>query len=298
MTQTLEISRGWGQVVYERLQGIDIPRGWKSPIRFLPSITSEEVGRIDSLGFVGAGPDVSPATAIVSSQELFEEVLADAARATGMVDLRFGHQAQSVLRGAEADATDAAIRVMNVASGELYDLAGPAIVGADGVDSRVRQDLGIELDGTKNIAYFINCYFYANLENYLTGRSGILYFVANPDAEGVLQPLDARGRWLCQITVPEDQWDLDYYTAPRCIEWIRAASGISDLQPEIRSIGKWRMDFTLATHLVSGRIVLCGDAAHQCPPTGGLGVNNGIRGVHNVIWKLVMFITSRAGHDL
>ena len=209
MTQTLEISRGWGQVVYERLQGIDIPRGWKSPIRFLPSITSEEVGRIDSLGFVGAGPDVSPATAIVSSQELFEEVLADAARATGIVDLRFGHQAQSVLRGAEADATDAAIRVMNVASGELYDLAGPAIVGADGVDSRVRQDLGIELDGTKNIAYFINCYFYANLENYLTGRSGILYFVANPDAEGVLQPLDARGRWLCQITVPEDQWDLD-----------------------------------------------------------------------------------------
>ena len=89
-----------------------------------------------------------------------------------------------------------------------------------------------------------------------------------------------------------------HYTAPRCIEWIRAASGISDLQPEIRSIGKWRMNSTLATHLVSGRIVLCGDAAHQCPPTGGLGVNNSIRGVHNVIWKLVMFITSRAGHDL
>jgi putative polyketide hydroxylase len=298
MTQTLEISRGWGQVVYERLRGIDTPPGWKSPIRFLPTIVSDEVGHIDSVGFAGAGPDVSPATAIVSSQELFEEVLSDAARATGLVELRFGHRVESVVRGSEDDADDVAVRVLDRDSGETYELSGPALIAADGVDSRIREDLGLYLEGTKNISHFINVYFGSDLETRLGGRSGILWFVANPQAEGVLQPLDARGRWLCQITVPESEWDLDYYTPERCVEWIRNASGVPDLEPEIRSIGRWKMHATLVDRLVAGRIVLCGDAAHQCPPTGGMGVNTGIRGMHNVVWKLALFITGRAGRDL
>jgi putative polyketide hydroxylase len=298
MTQTLEISRGWGQVVYERLLGIDSPPAWKSPIRFLPSMVDAEVGHIDSVGFAGAGPEVSPATAIVSSQELFEQVLTDEARASGLVELRPGHRVEAVVRGTEEDSADTAVRICELESGESYELSGPAVIAADGVDSRVREDLGIELRGEKNLSHFINVYFQSDLESRLGGRAGILWFIANPRAEGVLQPLDARGRWLCQITVPESEWDLELYTPERCVQWIRDASGVPKLDPRIRSVGRWRMHATLADRLVAGRIVLCGDAAHQCPPTGGMGVNTGIRGVHNVVWKLAMFITGRASHDL
>ena len=59
-TRTMEIARAWGPVVYGRLRGIDTPDGWKSPIRFLESATGREFGQIDTQGFVGPGPDITP----------------------------------------------------------------------------------------------------------------------------------------------------------------------------------------------------------------------------------------------
>jgi hypothetical protein len=79
-TRTMEIARGWGPVVYKRLRSIDTPPGWKSPIRFTRTATGEQLGVIESNGFEGTGPDVSPAWPVMSSQELIEAILLDAVR--------------------------------------------------------------------------------------------------------------------------------------------------------------------------------------------------------------------------
>src|SRR5215470_8624197 len=85
-TRTMEIARGWGPAVYKRLRSIDAPDGWKSPIRFLRSATGEQFGLIESKGFEGPGTAVSPALPIMSSQELIEQILLDAVRASGLVE--------------------------------------------------------------------------------------------------------------------------------------------------------------------------------------------------------------------
>jgi 2-polyprenyl-6-methoxyphenol hydroxylase-like FAD-dependent oxidoreductase len=285
-TRTMEIVRGWGRHVYERLRGIDTPDGWKTPIRFLRSVVGEELGQIETTGFVGPGPEVSPALPVMSSQELFEQILLDAARATGLVEVRFGHTVREVTRGFTSGSTDAAIDVIQNSTNERQTLTGAALVAADGADSLVREQLGVPLEGPRDIAHFINCYFRADIERHVRDRTGVLHFVANERAAGVLQGLDARGRWLCQIAVPADQWDTEAYGAERCREWIRAAVGSDDVDPEILSVGKWRMNASVAETLVHERTILVGDAAHQFPPTGGLGVNTGIQGMHNAVWKL------------
>lgn len=250
------------------------------------------------MGFIGPGPDVSPAVPVMSSQDLMERIYADAARATGLVELRFGHRARRIVHGWNAADRDVAVEVADQASGETSVLSGPALVAADGVDSPVREQLGIALHGDKNIHHFVNCYFRADVERHVGDRRGVLLFVANEKAAGVLQPLDARGRWLCQIAVAPEAWSADVFTKTRSAEWIRAAVGVPDVDVEVFSIGRWRMNATVAETFVRGRVVLVGDAAHQFPPTGGLGANTGIQGMHNAMWKVALVARGQAAPSL
>lgn len=297
-TRTMEIARGWGPTVYKRLRSIDTPPGWKSPIRFLYSATGQEFGKIESKGFEGPGPTVSPCEPVMSSQELIEEILLDAVHASGLVDVRFAVEATRLVSGgADADG-EAAIEVTDRKSGKSETIRGAALVAADGAASLIRSELDLKLEGPQGLSHVVNCYFKADIERHLGGRKGVLFFVANEGARGVLQPLDGAGRWLCQISVGPEEWSVDVFTKARARDWVRAAVGVDDLEPEVLSLGLWKMNSTVAERLVAGRIVLCGDAAHQFPPTGGLGVNTGLQGMHNAMWKLAYCVKGEAGWPL
>src|SRR5215813_2686112 len=176
-TRTMEIARGWGPAVYKRLRSIDAPPGWKSPIRFLRTAVGDEFGVIDSKGFEGPGPNVSPAWPIMSSQELIEAILLDAVRATGMVDVRFATEATKLLRGGSPADESAGLEVRSRATGATETLTGPALLAADGAASLVRGELGIEMEGSKELLHIVNCYFRADIEPLLGDRKGVLFFV-------------------------------------------------------------------------------------------------------------------------
>jgi putative polyketide hydroxylase len=297
-TRSMEIARGWGRQVYDELRELDLPPNWKTPIRFMETVVGKQTGHLDSRGFAGAGPDLSPVSSVLSSQDMLEPVLKKAIDRGGMADVRFNHEVVELVAGAEDGATTVEIKVRNRATDEVYTLKAPALIAADGAASFFREKLAVEMDGPKKIANFINCYFRADLEKHIGERTGILHFFSNKDARGVFQPLDAKGRWLTQLEVPEEEWSTEYYTKERCIERIRAGAGIPELPVEVLSVGKWQMNAVVARHLIAGQILLVGDAAHMFPPTGGLGANTGIQGMHNAVWKLALYLRAKAGRGL
>jgi putative polyketide hydroxylase len=194
----------------------------------------------------------------------------------------------------------AVVAIRDLSSGATERLIGDALVAADGASSLVRGKLGLELEGRKELMDLVNCYFRADIERFLRERQriGNLFFVSNDKARGVLQPLDAAGRWLCQINVSPKDWSLDVFTKERARDWVRGAVGLDDLDVEVLSLGLWQMNATVVERFVQGRTVLCGDAAHQFPPTGGLGVNTGLQGMHNAMWKLALCVKGLAGWPL
>jgi 2-polyprenyl-6-methoxyphenol hydroxylase-like FAD-dependent oxidoreductase len=297
-TRTMEIAKGWGWAVYRRFRSIDTPPGWKSPIRFLATVTGQEYGQIETKGFEGPGPDVSPAEPVMSSQELIEEIMLDAVRATGLADVHFATEAGELVRGGDPGDEEIMLEVRDRATSEVTTLRGTALVAADGAASPLRDQLGVSLIGRQGMAHVVNCYFRADLEGHLGERTGVLFFVRNRSVSGAFQPLDAAGRWLCQINVRPEDWSLDAFTEDRARDWIRAASGVEGLEPEILSLGLWKLNATVVERLVQGRVLLCGDAAHQFPPTGGFGVNTGLLGVHNAMWKLAHWARGWAGWPL
>jgi 2-polyprenyl-6-methoxyphenol hydroxylase-like FAD-dependent oxidoreductase len=297
-TRTMEISRGWGAAVHDALVDINLPRAWTSQIIYTRTLAGEELGRMPTAGFSGPGRDISPEVPLLSSQDVFEPIFRKGAEATGMAELRFGHEAGRLSRGDRSDDDRVVIEVAERASGKRYEVEAEFLLAADGAASGVRDQLGIELDGPRGLGHFVNVYFRADLDPWVAHRPALLFWVSNGPVRGVFQPLDARGRWLCQIAYDGTPATFESYTAGRSTEWIRAAVGDRAATPEILSIGSWTLNGVVAQSFRRGRVLLVGDAAAQLPPIGGFGVNTGIQGLHNVVWKLALVRAGVAGPAL
>jgi hypothetical protein len=80
----------------------------------------------------------------------------------------------------------------------------------------------------------------------------------------------------------------------RLIELIRAGVGVPDLEVKIDGYTRWRATADVAQRFQSGRIFICGDAAHLMPPNGGFGGNTAIHDAHNLPWKLALALKGHA----
>ncbi len=146
---------------------------------------------IESEGFEGPGAEVSPAEPIMTSQELIEEILLDAARSLGLVDVRFSTEVTKLIAGGAAGDAHAAVAVRSRTTGAEETVAGAALVAADVAASSIRRELGLRLEGVSDLMHIVNCYFRADIERHIGDRKGVLFFVSNERAAGADSGLTA-----------------------------------------------------------------------------------------------------------
>ncbi|MFE3993409.1 FAD-dependent oxidoreductase [Streptomyces goshikiensis] len=255
----------------------------------------EHTWLIKSIDPSGAIARFSPTGWCLCSQNNIEPELATQSRAQG-ADVRFSTELMSF----DQDATGVTALVKNRETGEHLTVRADYVIAADGPRSPVREALGIPQTGNGELFHNVSVTFRSErLVKELGDLRFIVCYLMRPGADGALLPVDNTTQWVFHAPWHPDRGEtLEDFTDERCVDQIREAIGVPDLDVEIGGKAPWHAAERVAVSYSSGRVFLVGDAAHEMSPTGAFGSNTGIQDAHNLAWKMAAVLDGSAGREL
>jgi 2-polyprenyl-6-methoxyphenol hydroxylase-like FAD-dependent oxidoreductase len=231
----------------------------------------------------------SPTRVSFCAQDVLDPILVQALGQAGLAELRFGTE----VTGVRPDPAGVTAELTDRRDGTRRVVRADYLIAADGANSSVREAIGIGMTG-HDISTEINVLFEADLSRQLGAKRAILYRLHNrwlPHG-GLFRNIDGGNRWTMFTSDTGDA------RPARLTEIIRGCAGDPDLEVEILASGAWRKTALVADRFRAGPVFLAGDAAHRLTPAGGLGLNTGVQGAHNLAWKLAAVLNGWAGPDL
>lgn len=219
------------------------------------------------------------------SQIVVEPVLKKCAEENPNVDVRFNWRLESFAQDDEGVTSV----LNNTATGESLTVRSKYLVGCDGGTSTVRSQLGIENEGTPNVARLYMVHFRSKAE--VLRRFGSAWHYQN--GAGLIIAQDDKEYWTLHTFVPPgtDESKLD----PRAMveQWTGCKFDF-----EVMVANPWSAHYLVARQYRKGRVFLAGDSCHQFCPTGGYGMNTGIAETANLGWKLAAALQGWGGEKL
>ncbi len=174
--------------------------------------------------------------------------------------------------------------------GERRSMRADYLIGCDGASSHVREQQGVQLEGTT----FDERWLIVDLEN---NENRITHTEVFCDRRRpcITLPGPERTRRF-EFKLLPDETDAALL-APDSVQRLLATHG-ADPRATIRRKTVYRFHARVAPRWSFGRVLLAGDAAHLTPPFAGQGMNSGIRDAHNLAWKLAAVLRGLAGPKL
>jgi 2-polyprenyl-6-methoxyphenol hydroxylase-like FAD-dependent oxidoreductase len=250
---------------------------------------------------VGVDDSLTPCRRLFVNQPGLERVLRRRTQEVGAQVL-----AGRELVGFDQDADGVTAMLRDIDSGAESSIRCSYLVGADGAHSKVRDILGIPLDGRGIFSNSITIYFHADLWRQLGDKPISIVYINNPMFGGFFRlQKDCQSGFMVVNTVGDPKIDpvkaanaAADTSEQRLIELVRTGAGVADLDVKIDGVARWRATSDVARSFQRGRVFLVGDAAHLMPPNGGFGGNTGIHDAHNLAWKLAMVLKGAADPKL
>ncbi|MGH8906392.1 MAG: FAD-dependent monooxygenase [Egibacteraceae bacterium] len=225
--------------------------------------------------------DFTPSWPVWCGQDHYEPILLNAARSHG-ADVRFSTEFVSL----EQDNDGVRAVVEDRQTGQRHIIRAHYLVAADGAHSCVRKALGIGHRSHGVAGHFVSIIFRAKIDILEAMPDFTFVYLLNPKVQGIVLVIEPN-RWMFGVNYyPERGQSPSDFTAERCVELVRIAAGVPDLDVEVESVAPWEAKHMVADRYRAGRVFLAGDACHTHPPAGGFGVNAGIQDAHNLAWKL------------
>lgn len=286
-TRGMEFCRRWG--IAEEVKTAVWSDSHALDFVYMTSLVGRELARQKVPSYAERGDlDFTPEGPSPCPQIYFDPILARRVKSLPGVTIRYNVGLETF----DQDADLVHARLRDTESGEPETMTAEYLIGCDGPAGVVRQALGIELGGLGVVANSINIFF-RSPELASLHDKGWARFYRAIDGTGCWSELIAiDGRELWRLTVfHETSRDFD------ADAFLRRAVGV-DFRYQLISVLPWeRRDF-VAKQYRRGRVFIAGDAAHECSPTGGLGMHTGLGEAVNLAWKLAAVITNWGGPGL
>ncbi|MCP3804941.1 FAD-dependent monooxygenase [Allokutzneria sp. A3M-2-11 16] len=177
---------------------------------------------------------------------------------------------------------------LRLPDGEVEEVDSDWVVGCEGTRSVVRESAGIAFVGhrRRNLqALQVN----AHVDWPFPDEPGRARFFLDPEVSLGVFPIPGGGYRFFAFTTDPDPSRTDPPTVAEMRDLVAKVTRVPDLRlkpTEPIWLNRARFADRIATRLRSGRLLLAGDSAHAWAPIGGHGMNTGIRGAHNLAWKL------------
>lgn len=222
-------------------------------------------------------------------QFLFDPILARAALATGMCEILYGHQFESLVQQPHC----VTAQVTRADTGQARFVEAQYLVACDGAGSSIRRGLGIGFPG-KMLSYSVSAMLTADLAASKFGMRNRYMFIDTQGTWANLTSVDGRNLWRFTLVGSEERLDPAVHDVA---DDVARAFG-PDIPFDILRVFPWRRSQCTIERYREGRIFFAGDAAHTTSPTGGHGLNTGIGDALALGWMLQAVLTGRGGPGL
>ncbi len=285
--RNMEFCRRWG--VAKTVRTAVWPESFSRDFVYLESMRGKELLRFKVPAYAERDKrDFTPETACPCPQIYFDPILGNHARTLPSVTLAYNTR----LDNFRQDADGVAAQVTDMATGAARTLRAQYLVGCDGPSGLVRDALGIGIEGAGAIAHSVNLFF-RSADLSTSHDKGWARFYRVIDETGCwaeLIPIDGKELWrLTVFDEPLSKADPDFL--------LRKMTG-GPFAYEMLSVSPWERRDYVAKSYAQGRIFIAGDAAHECSPTGGIGMHTGLEEAVNLGWKLAALAEGWGGPAL
>jgi len=283
--RSMEISRRFGVAEAAKAQGW--PQDLPGDYIYCTSVAGYELCREIFPAYRDNNLAFSPERPASCAQIYYDPILLERARSLPLVTLRHMTSLDSFVQ--DADSVNAT--VTDRQTGRSETIAARYLVGCDGAQGTVVTALGFGYEGQGIVATSFNVYLRLPdlMKIHTKGWGRFFRFADAGGPWGELIGIDGKELWRLSVLARDPALSADDY--------VHRLLG-TEMPYEILSVMDWERRERVTVRYRDRRIFICGDAAHENSPTGGLGLHTGLADAVDLGWKLTAVLHGWGGEAL